>query len=103
MQKDLYPSQVIADDVEKSRNNLSIVLNPENVVTYTIPLSGLVTIGIYSVSGQKIAEMEQGMMCAGSHLLSINNVNLPYGNYIFRLNVGQSEQSRLFPIIKNHK
>jgi hypothetical protein len=102
MQKDLYPSQIIADAGEKPQNNFSIIMNSGNIVTYTIPLSGLVSIGIYSVSGQKIAEITQGMMSAGSHLLSINTINLPYGNYIFQLNAGQSKQNYLFPIIKNH-
>jgi hypothetical protein len=103
IQKDLYPSQIIADAGEKPQNHLSIVLNSGNLVTYTIPLSGLVSIGIYSVSGQKIAEMNQGMMCAGSHLLTMSNVNLSHGNYLFRITTGQSKESRLFPIIKNYK
>jgi hypothetical protein len=103
IQKDIFPTPVAADETANLRNNLSIVMNSGNMVTYTIPLSGFITIGIYSVSGQKLADLKQGQMGSGSHSISVNNVNLPYGKYIFQLTAGQKRQGALFAIVKNDK
>jgi hypothetical protein len=101
IQKDLFPSPVIADESEAHGNNLSIVMNSGNVVTYTIPKSGFVIIDIYTISGKKLVHLKQGMMSEGSHPLSVNNINLSKGNYLFQLNAGKNQYSSLFSIVKN--
>jgi hypothetical protein len=101
IQKDIFPTQVGSDNIEKPIDNFSMTMNSVNNFTYTVPIADFVTICVYAVSGQKVAAMQQGYVPAGTHCLVLQNLNLPKGNYVFQLNAGQIRQARLISILNN--
>jgi len=59
--------------------------NPQTQITLAIPSTGIVTAGIFNISGAKVAEVFNGQMTAGFHTLSFNGVNLSSGVYFLNV------------------
>ncbi|MBN1294516.1 MAG: T9SS type A sorting domain-containing protein, partial [Candidatus Latescibacteria bacterium] len=68
--------------------------NPSTTIEFTLPESGFATITIYSLTGQKIREIEADFMPAGTHTLSWDGRDtsgniVSSGIYITRLEAGK--------------
>ena len=68
--------------------------NPSTTIEFTLPESGLATITIYSIAGQKIRELTADYMPAGTHTLSWDGKDasgntVSSGIYITRLRAGK--------------
>jgi subtilisin-like proprotein convertase family protein len=77
--------------------------NPFNSRTefrFDIPRSGLVTLALYNVLGQKVAELTHGVMDAGSHRLSFDAGGLTSGIYFARLQAAGSVQCRKIVLLR---
>lgn len=60
--------------------------NPETNITYTLPVSGIVSLTLYSVAGEKIKDLvNQQNAEPGAYTISLNGTNLASGTYIYSL------------------
>ncbi|HUF10935.1 MAG TPA: T9SS type A sorting domain-containing protein [Rhodothermales bacterium] len=75
--------------------------NPSTRIAYAIPNSGEVTIEVFSVLGQKVAELAPGIQAAGRHEVTFDAKDLTSGLYFYRValksdaNVTRSRTDRL--------
>lgn len=59
--------------------------NPTTEITYAIPQSGMVTLAVYAVTGQRVALLANGVQQAGTYHVTFDASNLPSGTYVYRL------------------
>ncbi|MCB2200704.1 T9SS type A sorting domain-containing protein [bacterium] len=101
--KKVYLSRLHGDAAESDplpyQIYLAVAPNPFNSmtrVTLAIPVHEEVRAGLYNMLGQQVANLNQGVLPAGVHHISINGSNFASGVYLLRLEAyGQVHQRRL--------
>lgn len=66
--------------------------NPETIISFGMPSEEYVTLTVYNIMGQKVAELFNGRLSAGQHEIVWNAVTMPSGVYFYRLSAGQFDQ-----------
>jgi len=74
--------------------------NPSTTISFSLPQSGHVELSIYSVTGQKVAEIANTTMGAGNQQVTFDASRLASGTYIYRLRFGNQELSRKMVLVK---
>ena len=74
--------------------------NPTTNISFSIPQSGLVTLDVFNVQGQKVATLVNGFKASGSHDVTFDAANLASGVYIYRLVSGSSVKTQKMMLIK---
>lgn len=74
--------------------------NPLTTIKYTLPQSGLVTLKVFNVIGQEIAELVNEVKQVGSYKIEFNAGSLPSGVYIYKLNSGNFTSTKKMLLIK---
>ncbi|MCE1189385.1 MAG: CotH kinase family protein [Ignavibacteria bacterium] len=74
--------------------------NPATTITFSIAGNNLVKVDIYSILGQKIATLHNGVLNAGTYSLKFNAGNLASGTYICRIIAGQKQLTQKMVLIK---
>jgi hypothetical protein len=74
--------------------------NPATVISYQLPASGMVSLKVYNVIGQQVAELINEVKQAGVHTVEFIAANLPSGVYLYRLNAGSYTSTRKMMLIK---
>jgi hypothetical protein len=74
--------------------------NPVTMISYEVPVRGIVRVDIYNVLGKKTAELVHGIACAGRHSVMWNASDLPSGLYFVRLEAGEFHQTRKVVLLK---
>jgi len=74
-------------------NNYPNPFNPETVIKFSLKEKSSVTLTVYSITGQKVAELAAGEMEKGLYEKRFNGTKLSSGVYIFRLEA-QSLESK---------
>ncbi|MCF7811104.1 T9SS type A sorting domain-containing protein [bacterium] len=70
--------------------------NSETLINYSIPQSGIVSLGIYDLSGREVASLYNGHRNVGSYSETWNASLVPTGMFVCRLNCGgRSEAVKL--------
>ncbi|MBI3194018.1 MAG: T9SS type A sorting domain-containing protein [Ignavibacteriae bacterium] len=59
--------------------------NPSTVISYSLPVSGLVTMKVYNILGVEVATMVNGEVAAGEHQVKFDGSNLASGMYFVKL------------------
>lgn len=59
--------------------------NPRTTITYTLPASGHTHLAVYTVSGQKVADLVDRRQTAGTHRTVFDGSSVSSGVYIYRL------------------
>ena len=83
-----YSKEVEVKVVPKDINLLQNYPNPFNPVTeikFTLPEAAKVTLRVYNIIGQEVANLVNGIEEAGFHSIKFEGSNLPSGTYIYRL------------------
>lgn len=62
--------------------------NPTTMVKFSMPSAGRVLISIYDMIGQKVLEVINEDLAAGTHEVEIDGRNLSSGVYVYQLSVG---------------
>jgi hypothetical protein len=87
MQKDFHPVAAEIKSVEKVNSEYNLSMNSEKTLTYTIPSDGVVELSVFTIAGQKIAVLDQGLKTAGQHTVKVKSLKVTSGLHIYRLNV----------------
>ena len=66
-------------------NNYPNPFNPSTVIGFTIPMTTHVRLDIYNILGQRVAELVNANMSAGSYKFSFDASKLSSGVYLYRL------------------
>lgn len=74
--------------------------NPSTTISFSIPESEKVTLSIFNITGQKIAELHDGVMAAGKHSIIWNASNMPSGTYFYRLTAGSYSAKNKMMLVK---
>ena len=74
--------------------------NPSTTIRYNIPERMHVVISVYNMLGQQIAKLIDEELEAGSHAVKFDATILPSGVYIYRLQAGESVQSKKLMLLK---
>ena len=61
--------------------------NPTTTLQFTLPVDAGVILGVYNIVGEKVAEIINDELSAGSHSIKFNADNLSSGLYLYKLNV----------------
>jgi hypothetical protein len=82
-----------ATDIVLSQNYPN-PFNPSTTIHYALPHQSYVTLTIYDVLGQKVAELVNGVVDAGSHDVKFDGSRLASGVYFYRLQAGGFVQTK---------
>ncbi len=74
--------------------------NPTTKISYSIPVDSKVTISVYAVTGELVAELINDNVAAGSHYVDFNGSNLASGMYIYKMVAGNFTQSNKMMLVK---
>ncbi len=74
--------------------------NPETTIQYSVGQTGPVTITIYNVMGQKVAELVNTTKTAGTYQVSWNATGQASGIYYYRLTAPEQSFTRQMTLIK---
>ena len=69
----------------KLTQNYPNPFNPKTTVEFEIPNSGLVSLDVYNVLGQKVETLFKGFKKAGSYKVDFNASNFASGVYFYKL------------------
>ncbi|HSD62917.1 MAG TPA: T9SS type A sorting domain-containing protein, partial [Ignavibacteriaceae bacterium] len=62
--------------------------NPVTQIKYSIPEDGFISLRIYNLLGQQIAELVNGIVKAGNHKVTFDGSYAASGVYYYRLEAG---------------
>ncbi len=74
--------------------------NPTTTISYSVENAGPVTLSIYNLMGQKVAELVNESKAAGSYNVTWNAANAASGMYYYRLEAGGQSITRKMTLIK---
>ncbi|GMU90791.1 MAG: hypothetical protein AMXMBFR49_29960 [Chlorobiota bacterium] len=74
--------------------------NPTTVISYTLPIAGNVELTVYNMAGEKVTDLVNGFLDAGSHSVDFNAAGLASGIYIYRLKAGKSIDTKKMVLVK---
>ena len=68
--------------------------NPATTIEYSLYRSDYVTLKIYNLTGEEIAELVNALQSSGDYRITWSAVGLPTGIYLCKLQVGEFSQTR---------
>jgi N-acetylmuramoyl-L-alanine amidase len=74
--------------------------NPSTTISFSLAESGQVELSVFSVTGQKVADILNANMNAGRHQVNFDASRLASGTYIYRLRSAGVELSRKMVLVK---
>lgn len=74
--------------------------NPATNIKYTIPSGSHVRLQVFDQLGREVASLVNEYISAGEHTVVFNAANLSSGTYFYRLEAGESVQTRKLTLIK---
>ncbi|MCH8567035.1 MAG: CHRD domain-containing protein [Balneolales bacterium] len=74
--------------------------NPTTQITFELAQSGLATLDVYNMLGQRVATLVNENMSAGVHTISFDASRLSSGTYIYRLTSDGFSQTRKMMLVK---
>ncbi|MFA6468270.1 MAG: endonuclease [Bacteroidota bacterium] len=74
--------------------------NPSTEIRFTLPVSGFITLRIFTVLGQEVKVLLDGKQEAGSHRVHFAADDLPSGLYFYSLQSGSNVQTKKMTFLK---
>ncbi len=91
---------VAGNSVNKLNQNYPNPFNPTTQISFSIAKVSNVSISVYNALGQKVAEVLNQNMNAGSHTVNFNGSNLASGFYFYRLETPNYSKTMKMMLIK---
>ncbi len=67
--------------------------NSSTVIEYYLPENAILTLRIYNVLGEMVKEIQSGYAVAGYNKINLNAIDLPSGQYIYRITASGENQN----------
>jgi len=74
--------------------------NPSTLITVDIPSEGKYVLEVYNVLGEKVAELTNGLLKAGTHQFTFSGANLSSGVFIYSLRGDNVSMSKKMVLMK---
>ena len=74
--------------------------NPNTSIKFSLHKTANISLTVYNLAGQKVADVYSGNLSAGIHNIEFDAQNLTSGVYIYRIIAGDMTASRKMTIIK---
>lgn len=74
--------------------------NPRTTINYSIPQDRLVTLSIYDVLGNEVAQIENGKKVAGNYSYTFDASKLTSGIYLYRIRSGSFVETKKMLLLK---
>ncbi|MBK7632626.1 MAG: T9SS type A sorting domain-containing protein [Ignavibacteriales bacterium] len=92
--------EVVPPKVFALEQNYPNPFNPTTTIKYSVPTSGLVNLSIFNVLGEKVTDLINKEVEAGSYELNFNASNLSSGVYFYKLEAGSFTSIKKMMLIK---
>ncbi len=108
-QTDFDGSSTYSNEVEINTNyvskyelsrNFPNPFNPSTTISYTIPQNGYVVLNVYNPLGQKVSELVNKEVHAGSYKVTWHAQNEPSGIYFYKISVNNFSQVKKMVFLK---
>ncbi len=102
----VFCSDTSADDVTeapgrfKLHTNYPNPFNPSTTIRYEIPESGVVTLRVYNLIGQRVSTLVNEHIDSGAHEVTFDAAGLASGTYIYRLEAGNYVMTQTMTLVK---
>ncbi len=98
----------LSDEVEVDLGTISFALdqnypnpfNPSTLISFTIPVKGMVTLDVFDLTGAKVASLINGELEAGRHQVTFDASNLSTGVYLYKLTSGNLVSTKKLTLLK---
>ena len=95
-------------NVEGSRTPATTTLNPsypnpfnsETVLSYTLPTASDIRLEVFTLSGQRVAVLHEGLQAAGYHTIAMDASDLASGVYLYRLTTPEGRFAQKFTLLR---
>ncbi len=74
--------------------------NPTTKINFSIPEAGLVTVKVFDILGQEVAELINEVRVAGSYKVDFDASQLSSGMYIYRISAGNFKATKKMMLLK---
>ncbi|MCK4716530.1 MAG: T9SS type A sorting domain-containing protein, partial [Candidatus Marinimicrobia bacterium] len=74
--------------------------NPTTRIEYTIPHGGQVSLQVFNMLGQKVADLVNEYQRAGKYNIAWNASDVPSGVYFYRIQSGLFNQTKKMLLVK---
>jgi len=74
--------------------------NPSTNIKYSVPESGFVNLSVYNLVGEEVSVLVNETVDAGFYEATFNAANLPSGIYFYRLQTGNTVQTKKMVLMK---
>lgn len=82
------------------KQNYPNPFNPTTTISYSLPLAGNVSLKIYDILGNEVAQLVNGFQNSGSYSIKFDGKNLASGIYFYRLNSGNFSSVKKLTLVK---
>jgi len=107
---DQFSSDIVTSIVSKENNtmpkqyklsqNYPNPFNPSTIIQYQLPKSGLVSLKIYNILGQEVANLVNEEQQAGIHEIKFNATHLASGVYFYSIKAGNFVSTKKMLLLK---
>ena len=84
----------------KLEQNYPNPFNPTTSISYSLKSDDFVSLKVYNILGQQVADLVDQNLKAGYHLVNFDASNLPSGIYIYKINTSSYTASKKMLLIK---
>ena len=74
--------------------------NPVTKISYAIPISGMVTLKVFDITGREVASLVNEVKAVGNYSVDFNGANLSSGAYFYKLESGSFSAVKKLMLIK---
>jgi hypothetical protein len=74
--------------------------NPSTTIKYSVPQNSMVSVKVYNIVGQEIADLVHEMKSAGTYTIEFDAVTLPSGVYFYKIQAGSYTETRKMVLMK---
>ena len=75
--------------------------NPSTIISFSLPATGVATLRVYNILGQRVATLVDGVVRGGvEHSVTFNASSLPSGIYYYRLESAQRSETKKMVLLK---
>lgn len=74
--------------------------NPTTTIGYNLPSGGFVSLKVYDMLGNEVANLVNDVESAGNHFHEFNAAHMPSGTYVYRLSSGGFSETKKMILMK---